>query len=211
MSRTSLLASAFRDIPLTVGPHTLRPLTAGTMMLLMQTGNALFAGAGEDGEDAQEVDEAASMQALFEFIWIHCGPRAEVVRQCAQPERLREAARDFAMDISFEDLENFSLQFAQVRERMTAALVDVVAEPGEKKPQGETPPLTGSPLSSTPSAAPEIPGASGGSSGSSPSSELSNTSTPHTPTTEPGPAGRSPIWEAPQSMPEEEENVIPMP
>lgn len=199
MSRLSLLSSAFRDIPLTIGSHTLRPITGGTVMLLMDTGNALFS--ETDGEPT----EAESMQALFEFIWIHCGPRAEVIRQCNDPEVLRAAARDFALDISFEDLESFTDQFSAVRARLNAALVDVVQEPGEKKPLEAMPSPTGSPPSSTPSAVPEIPPVSTPSSGNSHSSVPSNTSTPPMPTTELAPVGRSPIWEAPPSPPHPDE------
>jgi hypothetical protein len=204
MSRLSHLSSAFRDIPLTIGEHTLRPITAGTMMLLMETGNALFT------ETAVEPSEAESMQALFEFIWVHCGPRTEVIRQCNDPEELRAAARDFALDISFEDLDSFTEQFTAVRTRLNAALVDVVPEPGAKKPHGAMPPHTGSPLLSTPSAEPETVTENTTSCGISLSIEPSNTCTPPMPKTEPAPDGKSRIWEAPPSAEETPENVIPL-
>jgi len=206
MSRLSLLSTAFRDVPLTVGPHTLRPITAGTVMLLMDVGNILFV------ESAEEPTESQAMQALFEFMWIHIGPEAEVIRQCDDPAALRAAARAFAMGISFEQLDSFSQQFTAIRAGLNAALVEIVPEKGDatKKPPAAMPPPTGSPPSSTPSADLETPPASTGSSGASPSPAPSNTSTPPTPQTDPAPAGKSTIWETPPPPQEEPDNVIPI-
>jgi hypothetical protein len=208
-NRLSRLSSAFRDVPLTVGSHTLRPITAGTVMLLMDTGNMLFS------ETETEPTEAQAMQALFEFMWIHVGPEDEVIRQCEDPAVLRSAARAFALGVSFEDLDSFSTQFSNVRNNINAALVDVIPEKGEatKKPDSAMPTPTGSPPLCTVSEAVETQSVNTGSSGNSPSSGPSNTSTLPTPQTDPKPAGRSPIWEAPPSPPDQEEdleNVIPI-
>jgi hypothetical protein len=210
MSRLSLLSSAFRDVPLTVGSHTLRPITAGTVMLLMDVGNILFT------ESDEEPTESQAMQALFEFMWIHIGPEPEVIRQCDDPAALRAAARAFAMGISFEDLDSFSQQFATIRSGLNAALVEVVPEKGEtttKKPSEARPTPTGSPPSSTPLEAPQTHAESTGSSGASPSDAPSNTSTQPIPQTDPAPAGKSRIWETPPTSPQPQEdpdNVIPI-
>lgn len=205
-SRLHHLTSAFRDKPLRVGQYTLRPLTAGTVMLLMDSGNALFS------DQEQEPTEAQAMQALFEFIWIHVGPEDEVIRQCDDPASLRAAARAFALGISFEDLEDFNRQFAGARADVNAAMVEVIPEKGEatKKPDSERLPPTGSPPLSTTSEAVETLPESTGSSGGCPSPGLSNTSTPPMPQTTPGPSGKSPIWEEPIQEAEEQKNVIPI-
>lgn len=206
-SRLHHLTSAFRDKPLRVGQHTLRPLTAGTVMLLMDSGNALFT------DQETEPTEAQAMQALFEFIWIHVGPEDEVIRQCDNPATLRAAARAFAIGVSFEDLEDFNRQFAGVRADVNAAMVEVIPEKGEatKKPDSVRPALTGSPVSSTTSEAVETQPESTGSSGGSHLPEPSSTCTPPTPQTTPAPSGKSRIWEeTPPEPAEEEENVIPI-
>lgn len=205
-SRLSHLSSAFRNVPLTVGEHTLRPITAGTVMLLMDSGNLLFT------ESATEPTEAQAMQAIFEFIWIHVGPEAEVIRQCDDPASLRAAAREFAMGISFADLDFFTSQFGKVRAGINAALVDTIPEKGDatKKPDSAMPLRTGSPHLSIVSEAVETQSGNTGSSGDSPSPGPSNTSTLPMPQTTAEPVGRSPIWEAQPSSQEEPPDVIPI-
>lgn len=201
------LAEAFRTVPLTCGALTLRPLTPGSVILLMETGNPLFAESEADGE-------AAVMQGIFEFIHIHTAPEEEVIDDCAEPAVLRRKARKLALQASFDDLSAFTAQFQRLRERLAAASVEVLPDKEAGKPAGampETPP-TGSPSSSTPSAELETPPASDTSSGNSLSSEPSNTSTPPTPQTENDAAGRSRIWEEePDPSPTSPENVIPLP
>jgi len=202
-NRLSVLSAAFREVPLTCGSLRLRPLTAGSLNILMETGNPLFTGG--------DPSEAAQFQALFEFIWIHTAPEEEVIDATSNPDLLHTQARKLSLSISFDDLTGFAAGFAQLNQRMNAALVEIVPERGMGKPSGETPP-TGSPHSSTPSAAAEIPGASTGFYGVSRFPEPSNTSTPPTTQPEPSPAGRSRIWE---QAPEEEEDyanpVTPLP
>ena len=203
-NRLSVLSAAFREVPLTCGPLTLRPLTAGSLNILMETGNPLFTG-GDPSESAQ-------FQALFEFIWIHTAPENEVIEACGNPDLLHTQARKLSLSISFDDLTEFAAGFASLNQRMNAALVETVPERGVGKPSGETPP-TGSPLSYTISEDAPIPSASTGFSGVSRFPEPSNTSTPPTTRTEPSHAGRSRIWE--EQSPEEDEDyanpVIPLP
>lgn len=203
--RFSVLSAAFRAVPLTCGPHVLRPITSGSVLLLMETGNPLFT-------DSANISEADSMRGIFEFIWIHCAPEDEVIEDCSHPEILRTKARKLALSIGFDELTAFTAQFEQIRQRLNAGLVEVLPEKGDVgKPPAETPPPTGSPLSSMPSAAAEIPPGSIGSSGASPSTEPSNTSMPPMPQTDPAPVGRSRIWEQEDEPQTTEQNVIPLP
>jgi len=207
MSRLSLLSSAFRNVPLTCGNLTLRPITAGSVLLLMETKNALFTeGTGGDAE-------TGAFQGLFEFIHIHTAPHDEVVADAEHPEILRAKARKLALDISFEDLAAFQAQFESLRQGMNAALVDIVPEKGDNagKPAAAMPNPTGSPLSSTPSAGPETQIGRPGFSGASHSGEPSNTSMPLTSLEEPDAAGRSRIWEQPQTPPASSDFLQPLP
>ena len=206
--RMSTLSAAFRAVPLQCGPHVLRPITAGSILLLMDTGNSLFS------ESAAAATESASLQGIFEFIWIHTAPEEEVIEDCSHPDLLRVKARKLALSIGFDDLAAFTAQFDEIRTRLNASVVDILPEKGDVgKPAAETPVPTGSPLSSTPSVAVETRSGSAGSSGASPSIEPSSMSTPPMPQTEPAPAGRSRIWEP---EPEDEprplaKHVIPLP
>jgi len=208
-SRMSLLSEAFRVTPLTFLGQPLRPVTAGTILLLMETGNPLFK------ESETDPPEADSLLALFEFIHIHTAPEDQVCEDCATPGELRKKARMLAMHAPLDELQRFSESFGALRTRLEAATAEVIPEKSEGKPAAATtPPPTGSQISSTPSAARAIPSASDTSSGSSPSSAPSNTSTPPTSPTEREPAGALRIWEPdPTEIPPEDtpENVIPLP
>jgi len=207
MSRISLLSSAFKESPLTCGAFTLRPLTAGSIMILMETGNPLFT------DSATKASETDAMQGLLEFLYIHTAPQEEVVQKSDNPAELRLAARSFALNISFEDLGSFTDQFSKIRGKLQAAMVDPVLEKGAaaKKQRKAKPSRTGSPASSSPSAVPEIPSGSDTSSGSSPSPAPSNTITPPFATTAGPPSGASSIWEKPHpQQPEIPDNVIPL-
>ena len=207
MDRMKSLAEAFRTVPLTCGALTLRPLTAGSVLLLMETGNPLFSEAAPD-------TEAAVMQGIFEFIHIHTAPEDDVIDDCAAPAVLRRKAKGLALQVSFEDLSAFTAQFQRLRERLAAASVEVLPDKEAGKPAGATmaTPPTGLPSSSTLSVVPESHPASITSSGGSPSSEPSNTCTPPTPQTENDAVGRSRIWEEPADpSPISPELVTPLP
>jgi hypothetical protein len=206
MSRIHHLTAAFTARSLTCGTHQLRPLTAGSMALLMDSENALFAPA-----PGVEVGEAESLQALFEFVYIHAAPLEEVIAAAEDPALLRRRARTLGMGISLEDLQSFSEQFSGLQARLNAAAVDILPDAAdEKKPAGETAPPTGSPPSSAPSAEQETPPGSTGSSGACPSSAPSNTTTPPMPKTDPAPVGpaQSKIFGGPAI---EDEEPIPLP
>jgi len=206
-SRLTTLSAAFRDAPLCCGALTLRPITSGSVLLLMETGNALFT-------ESSSPTESDMFQGLFEFIYIHTAPRPEVLAACDDRATLRTRARDLAMDISFDDLAAFQAQFEGLRERLNASLVDIVPEKGtpEGKPAPAMPAPIGSPPSSTPLEVVETPSASIGSSGSSPSTAPSNTSMPPMPQTDPARAGRSRIYEAEAPFAETPETPpIPLP
>jgi hypothetical protein len=206
----SLLSDAFRETPLTFLGEPLRPVTAGTILLLMESGNPLFS------ESATAPSESDSLLALFEFIHIHRAPEEEVLEDCDVPGRLKRKARILSMLAPLEELQAFSERFGALRTRLEAATAEIIPEKTEGKPgAATTPPPTGLPTSSMPSAEQAIPSASDTSFGNSLSSEPSNTSTPPTSQTEPEPVGRSRIWEPdPTEIPppeERPENVIPLP
>lgn len=193
-TRLAALSAAFREVPLTCGPLQLRPVTAGSIDILMETRNPLFV----EGP-ADEHAEARQIQGLYQFIWIHSAPEDEVVEACGNPAILQALARKLSLSIGFDDLAEFSEKFALLRDRLNAAVVEIVPEKGMGKPGGETP-RTGSPLSSIPSAAAQTLPANTGFSGVSRFPEPSNTCTPPTARPEPPPAGKSPIWEAPDEQ-----------
>jgi hypothetical protein len=212
-SRISLLSEAFRDTPLTFLGAPMRPVTAGTILLLMETGNPLFS---ETEKDVTEEESPIGIfQSLFEFIHIHTAPEDEVLTDCETPDLLKRKAKMLAMKCPMEEIQKFADGFTQMNTRLAAATAEIIPDKSEGKPEAATtPPPTGSPTSSTPSAAQATPPASDGSSGNSPSSEPSNTSTPPTSPTEREPAGASRTWEPdPTEIPPEEipENVIPLP
>lgn len=216
MSRISHLSAAFRDLNLTCGALTLRPITTGTILLLMETENLLFSERETSEENPEEVSgqkmDSLTMQAIFEFIWIHTAPEEEVIRTCEDPAALRRAARLMALKVDISDLENFTDGFTKVRDRIQSAMVDPISEKGEatKKPSEEKLTPTGSPPSSSPSAEPEIPSESTSSSGDSPSIVPFNTTTPPSCTTETPRVGKSQIWETPPPAPPEEASVMPL-
>lgn len=204
----SLLSEAFRETPLTFLGQPLRPVTSGTILLLMESGNPLFT------ESSAALTESDSLLALFEFIHIHLAPEDEVCEDCEVPGQLKRKARKLSMRAPLEELQVFSERFASLRTRLEAATAEIIPDKSEGKPPAATPIPTGSPTSSTPSAVPETPSASDGSSGDFLLIVPSNTSTPPTSPTEPAPAGQSRNWEPdPTEIPPEEkpENVIPLP
>jgi len=206
MSRISHLSSAFKNLTLFCGEHRLRPITAGTIMLLMETKNALFS----DDEREEPMKESEALQAMFEFIWIHIGPEEEVIKQCDNPAELRASARKFAMGIDFDAIEQFTQQFTGLRSSLQAAMVDPLEEGGpSKKPEPEKPLPISSPPSSSSSAEPEIRSESTTSYGGSLSAEPSNITTLPSPTTEHQAAGKSKIW-ATVPNPQPPDNVIPL-
>jgi len=209
-SRISLLSEAFRHTPLTFLGEPLRPVTAGTILLLMETGNPLFT------ESAAPLTESDSLLALFEFIHIHTAPEDEVCADCDTPGALKLKARKLSMRAPLEELQAFSERFASLRTRLEAATAEIIPDKNEgKQDAATTPPPTGSPTSSTPSVVRVIATGKGSFSGNFPSSEPSNTCTPPTSPTEPEPAGATRTWEPdPTEIPPPEEppdNVIPLP
>lgn len=195
--RTTLLAAAFRDSPLSLGGRQLRRPTAGSIDLLVQIGNPLFAGVDDDADPDTEIQlkDSDAMRGVFEFAWLHSIPIEEIEALPLDPDQLtdhvRRKARAFGMGIEFDDLAEFSQQFAAVRARLESAVTQSAETgPGAPGKPGESAP-TGLPAWSTPSVVPETPPASAGSSGSSPSSEPSNTTTPPASTTAPPAAGDS--------------------
>ena len=200
--RSSLLASAFVSSVITCGRLVLRPLTAGSMMLLMEARNVLFT---SDESAAGPPTASEQMAAFFEFIWLHTAPMEDVL--AATPATVRAQSRALALTISMADLAAFTDQFSGLQNRIAAASVTV--DSGKDTPPGKQEPApAGSPRCSTPSAPLETPPASSTSSGASPSSEPSSTSTPPISPQVPPAAGPCPTWEG-DLIPGEELTPLP--
>lgn len=189
--RLKLLASAFRDTPLQCGDLTLRPLTAGTMLLLMDLENPLFLGDAEDIDEPDELSEKESLDALFQFIWIHTADEDEVIRLIERELRstIREHVRKMALRIDFDALSEFQVGFMALMQRVTASMAEAMPEGEPGKPVTSP---TGSPLTSGPSAEPGTPGANVISFGVSHSSAASSSSTPPSVPVAPAPGGPLP-------------------
>jgi hypothetical protein len=71
---------------------TLRPLSAGTLIILKQTGNPLLDGSEKDVEFA-----------VAAFLFIHCADPKEVRKISADPVAFRDRVLEFAESISVPD------------------------------------------------------------------------------------------------------------
>jgi hypothetical protein len=209
--RLSLLRSAWVEHAPTCNGQTLRPLSAGTLELLLASGNSLFQ--DEEERPAGEAPAAPKDETtpLFEFVWMHLAPEEEVVAAFEDHGILRRGARLLSLRTDLSEIAAFGEQFGQIRDRIGAALVEVVPEKDDTpgKPAGTPPPPTGSPSIFTPSGDPPPPSGSTSSSGASPSSAASNTCTPPIARPEPRPDGRSTIWET--EAPEDDPEATPLP
>ena len=198
-SRLALLSAAFRDAPLVIGPFTLRPLSAGSVAILLESGNAIFS-------DLPEADltPAASMAAVFEFIFIHAAPLNEVIQVADDPAALRHAALRLGLELTMDDLDTFSAAWDSLKAQLDAAMIEIIPEkggmPGKPVAGQPMPSPTGSPPSSMPLVAPPHPIESTGSSGNYPSPAPSNTSTPSTPPMAPESAGPPDLAPPPETI-----------
>lgn len=188
--RLSILTGSFRDHPLRCGPLELRPVTVGSIVLLIEMGNRLFA--EDDADSGGDFDELAS---VIEFLWVHAAPIEDVLDLADDPPRRSRAIRAFGMEIELPDLRQFAEDFGQLRQRIEAAQVTDAGDTEEGGGSGEAgkPSPTGLPAWSSPSAARETPPASAGSSGACPSTARSSISTPPSSGREPACAGVSPM------------------
>lgn len=207
--RATTLASAFLPNVLTIAGQPLRPMTGGSMMILQQFRNPLFAAAPEPveetaAEDADRVRE--DYLGLLQFVWVHTAPIEEVIAAAEAGEQglaiARKAAWRLALEYTPDQVTEFGRQFAGLKARVEAGMTEAIPEGPPGKP---APSPTGLPAWSGPSAGQGTPPASDGSSGTSPSSALSSTSTPASDTTVPASAGASPAPAAGSP------NVIPLP
>lgn len=197
--RLKLLAAAFRDTPLQCGHLTLRPLTAGTMLLLMDLENPLFLGDTEDMDEPTALSDQESLDALFEFIWIHTADEDEILDLIDQNRAaIRHRVRKMALGIDFNALAQFQVGFMSVMQRVTAAMSETIEEGEPGKPVTSP---TGSPPTSGPSAEQGTPGANVISFGVSRSPEVSSSSTPLAVLETPAPDGPSPSGITPLPAP----------
>jgi hypothetical protein len=90
-SRPALLARAFREAKLTIGQTALRPLTAGTLAILLDTGNPLFA------ETSATIDDlAAGLYAAYAASYAHPLNDWATLRDSAEPEDIGEVCAFYA-------------------------------------------------------------------------------------------------------------------
>ena len=210
--RASTLASAYLPNVLTIAGQDLRPMTGGSMMILQQFRNPLFAAATAGtapvddpaAEDADRVRE--DYLGLLQFVWVHTAPIDEVIAAAEAGEEgiaiARKAAWRLALEYTPEQVTQFGQQFAGLKARVEAAMTEAIPEGPPGKP---APSPTGLPAWSGPSAGQGTPSGSDGSSGTSPSTAPSSTSTPDSATTAAASAGPSPAPAAASP------SVIPLP
>ena len=204
MSRLSLLASAFLSRPVTCGSLQLRPLPAGAVMLLMESGNPFFA------DKPTEPTEAQRMQALMEIIYILAAPLEDLAMACATPgdyTALRRAALVMGQSIPLDAFSAFVDQFAVIQQTIQAAVITLHEESLPGKP---VPSPTGSPISSISSGRPATLSGNSISFGTSPSPSPSNISTPPASPPAPSAAGPSPSPD-PETLPHPGESFLPLP
>jgi len=205
-TRSAALADAFRATPLTCGELVLRPLTAGSMMLLMETGNVLFeTPLAPDGAPAA-LTQAQEMAGFFAYIYLHTAPLEDILT--ATRDNIHDRARRISLNITFENLTDFIGQFGALRERLAAATVSLIPE-ADAPPKKPAPSPTGSLASSTPSAPPATPPANITSFGPVLSSAPSSTPTrPISPTATVS-AGPSPSTPPEPLLPGEKLELLP--
>ena len=179
--RHHLLAAAFSDLKSEIAGIPLRPLSAGSYVLLGTLRNSLV-GAREGGGQVELIAD------VIQYAWVHSAPIAEVAA-VQKPEDL-PAARliELGFEIPYTECFAFMRSFQDCALRLAAALTapddEAEVEPGKLVPLP-----TGSPRSSSPAELPEIPFGSDTSSGKCPSSAPSPTSTPPVSPTEAPSAG----------------------
>lgn len=118
---TSPQETAFTDTPDTIGNLTLRPLTAGTLILLKQTKNPLMAGG--IGEEDREFHVAA-------FLYIHAGDPKAVRKAAANDAAFREAVLEFADGLTVADFAKAAMQIKDICERSMVGMNYEVEDTG---------------------------------------------------------------------------------
>lgn len=109
-------AAVFVEPPAIVSGLTLRPLTAGTLILLRQTDNKLIS--GKAGAEGVEYEVAA-------FLWIHGGDAVKVRKSAKNAETFREAVLSFADTLTVPE---FTAAANQIQEIITQATAGMTYE-----------------------------------------------------------------------------------
>ncbi len=115
---------AFNEPEAVVSGIALRPLSAGTLILLKQTKNPLLEG-NIDGED-REFHVAA-------FLYIHSADAKAVRRACADQSAFREAVLEFAEGISIADFSKSAAQIKAICEASVVGMNYEVKDGGDEK------------------------------------------------------------------------------
>lgn len=190
--RATTLGQAFLDLDLEIAGRKLRKLTAGSILILQQLGNPLFAfeegeakaqeEGGEPAASGEGPEELEGILHLCGYVWAHTAQLAEVIEAVEDGEagrkQYRTACRLLSLELDPKDLAEFGAKFTAMNERVKAGATEVLPEEGA--PGKPVPSLTGSPATSGTLAGPETRSESGGFCGVCPSNEGSSTCTPGT-------------------------------
>ena len=177
-NRSALLSKAFTQGSLSIGALTLRAPTAGSIDLLQQIKNPLFAEVAEDGDPV-----GGEILPLFEFIWVHSAPIDEVLSAAEIEGQIRREAQRLAFETPLEDVAQFTAAFQNLQTRLQAAMTEAIPEDGDQGKPVTSP--TGSPSLSSTSAGQGTGPGSDTSSGNSRLIEPSSISTRPSDTTAP--------------------------
>ena len=134
--RQANLSAAFHDIETIVGGHAMRPLSLASYDVLLRTGNPLVKG------ETPEEGTPEFTGALMGFVYAHCAPWPEVVRASFDDQAFREAALIFCGGLAPADFQTAFKRLEDQSRQLEAARVEVVPEPGGKKPIPPTSPAS---------------------------------------------------------------------
>jgi hypothetical protein len=194
MNRHTVLRKAFCEIPQTVGPYQLRPLSGGSYELLSEIKSALVSpDSAASGNTLKD-----TLSAVHEYIWIHSAPLDQVLAVIDRDSLPKQEIRKIAMTLEIGECLAFTTVFAQAAQRMSASMAEIDDDDDENTSPGkpETPP-TGSPHLSSHAEPQAIPSENVISFGSPPSSEPSPSSTQPTSTPELDADGATPLLTLP--------------
>jgi hypothetical protein len=174
VSREALLEAAFRDLPQTVAGIQLRPMSAGSWVLLNTLGNSLVAGVSSEADG-----KTAVFAAIYEYLWIHSAPIERVAEINHRDDLPAAEIRALGFQVPIGNALAFLETYKESALRFAAAMTEpeeanVPGQPG-KLPESR---LVGSPPSVSPSGPPVTLSGSDTSSGKCQSSAPSLTSMP---------------------------------
>lgn len=162
-SRQDLLRLAFCDLPSSIGEIKLRPLSAGSYVLLQTIGNLLVS------PSSGSTDASSMAKAVIEYAWLHHVDEEKVAAIEDASQIPASEIRLLSFKISFGECFDFMKKFAASAQAWAASMAEPEEDIGGEMPGKPESSPTGSPSfssSATPSA---IPSGSDTSSGGCPS------------------------------------------